>query len=571
MSDQQDTSPKTGHNKKIYERAEFVPIIAFIILFFLLIINTSISGYPPSIEKIVRENNIHSFMLKIDGKNFGDTKAGSEVYIENLALTDSAFRKWTDNQIIVVLPKEIKSGLLYVVTKNGKTNPVIYTNPNETPELFSAMYRGERMVQQSGPNILSVIPLVSKIGEIITIKGSGFGREQGKSLVYFTWKTQTKNPDVDEEEQPVVSAKTNDFDYISWTDKEIKVRIPDGAASGNIYIHSEIGSSNQKYLEIQHPSGTKHYQNRNKYSVKYSILVKTLKSEPQNGLYLWIPKIIKEAEQREISFIQNRSRFGPLFDYQRVMLFYLDELKNGDQHEITVEYIFDRYAVTTEIDPESIADTYDKESELYLHYTGEDEYLHPELAGMKELSTKIKGTQENPYLIAKNIYEYVIDNMSFCYMNPHQYRTWQLKPERIQGDSFIYALLFSTLCRSTGIPARLVAGFLIDNEKASIRHFWAEFYLPHVGWIPVDPLLGDDNQYESFPSPENARSYYFGNLDNRHITFSKGFIDLKKITPGGRTVYKSGLPTLQAIHEEITGNLHEYSIFWRDVKVLGIF
>ncbi|MBN1798631.1 MAG: hypothetical protein JW822_08630 [Spirochaetales bacterium] len=571
MSDRQDTSSKTSHNKKFYERPEFIPIIIFIILFFLLIINTSLSGYPPSIEKISRENNIHSFMLKIDGKNFGDKKAGGEVYIEDLALTDSAFLKWTDNQIIVAIPKEIKSGLLYVVTKTGKTNAVIYTNPNETPELFSAMYRSERTPQQTGPNILSVIPLVSKVGEVLTIKGNGFGREQGKSLVFFTWKTQTKNPDVAEDSLPVVSAKKNDFDYISWDDKEIKVKIPDGATSGNIYVYSENGNSNQKYLEIQYPSGNKHYHNRNKYSIKYSIYIKTLNSESNNGLYLWIPKIIEEAEQREISYIQNRSRFGPLFDYKRVMLFYLDELKNGDQHEITLEYIFDRYAVTTEIDAGTITAAYDKESEFYLHYTGENDYLKPELAEMKQLSAELKGNQDNPYLTAKKIYEYIIENMSFCYLNPYQYRTWRLSPDSIQGDSFMYAILFCTLCRSAGIPARPVAGFLIDNKKSSIRHFWAEFYLPNVGWIPVDPFLADNSRYKDFPSPENAKSYYFGNLDNRHITWSKGFINLRKITPNGRAVYKAGLPNLQSIHEEITGNLHEYSIFWRDVKVLGIF
>ncbi len=571
MSDRQDTSPKTHANKKFYKRQEFIPIIIFIILFFLLIINTSISGYPPSIEKIVRENNIHSFMLKIDGKNFGEKRGGSEVYIENLALTDSAYLKWTDNQIVVTMPKEIKSGLLYVVTKSGKTNAMIYTNPNETPELISAMYRSERTLQQRGPNIRSITPLVSKIGEVLTIKGNGLGREQGKSLVYFTWTSQTKNPDAAEDSLPVVSAKNNDFDYVSWNDKEIKVRIPDGAKSGNIYIYSERGNSNQKYLEIQHPAGIKQYHNRNKYSIEYSILIKTINSESNNGIYLWIPEIIEEAEQREISYIQSRSRFGPLFDYQRVMLFYLDELREGDQHKITLEYIFDRYAVKTEINAEMITNSYDKGSEFYLHYTGENDYLKPELAAIKQLSAEIKAKEENPYLIAQNIYEYVIDNMSFSYINPYNYDKWQFSLDSKQGDSFIYVMLFCTLCRSAGIPARPVAGYLIDNEKRSIRHFWAEFYLPHVGWIPVDLLLGDNKQYESFLWHENAKSYYFGNIDNRHITFSKGYVILKKITPAGRTVRKAGLPNLQSMHEEIKGNLHEYSILWRDVKVLGIF
>jgi hypothetical protein len=571
MSDSRETSPKTNDHKKFYERQEFIPIIIFIGLLFLLIINTSISGYPPSIENIVRENSIHSFVLKITGKNFGEKKGGSEVYIENLALTDSAYLAWTDNQIIVMIPKEIKSGLLYVLTKSGKTNPVIYTNPNETPELISAMYRKERTPQQSGPYIKTIAPLVSKLGEVLTIKGNGFGREQGKSLVYFNWQSQTKKPDSDEGVIYAVSAKITDFDYISWNDKEIKVRIPDGARSGNLYIYSERGNSNQKYLEIQHPAGLKHYYNRNKYSIHYSVLVKALNSEPNNGIYLWIPKIVQEPEQREISNIQKKTRFGPLFDYQRVMLFYIDELTQGDQYEITLEYIFDRYAVKTEIISEMITNNYDKESEFYLHYTGKNEYINPELLHMKQLCAEINGKEQNPYLIAKNLYEYVIDNMSFCHMSPSQYYELQTAFDEQRGDSFMYAMLFCTLCRSAGIPARPIAGYLIDDEKTSIRHFWAEFYLPSMGWIPVDPVLGDQKQHESFSPHENAKSYYFGSIDNRHITLSKGSVDLKRITPHGRTVHKAGLPHLQSIHEEIQGNLHEYNILWRDAKVLGIF
>jgi hypothetical protein len=48
-------------------------------------------------------------------------------------------------------------------------------------------------------------------------------------------------------------------------------------------------------------------------------------------------------------------------------------------------------------------------------------------------------------------------------------------------------------------------------------HFWAEFYIPHYGWIPVDANYGDV-QVKDFKD----RSFYFGNLDNRHIAFSRG-------------------------------------------------
>ncbi len=572
MSDSREPSPSHQQKRKIYQRQEFIPALVFIALFFILIINTSISGYPPGIEKITRENNIHNYTIKIDGKNFGKAKSGSEVYIDDLALTDSAYLKWSDNQIIIAIPKEIKSGLLYVVTKSGKTNSVIYTNPQETPQLISAMYQRERSILQNKPYIKSVTPIIGKVGDVLTIKGNVFGKEQGKSRVYFTWISQSKNTQNEEESAPVVAANPNDFDYLNWSDKEIRVRIPDGAKSGNIYVQSERGKSNAKYVEIQHPYGVKQYYNRNKYSIKYSILIKDVNAEANNGIYLWVPKIIAEAEQREINYIRNGKQHKPILDdYKGVMLFLLEELENNKQYEIDLECIFDRYAIKTEINRDLIPEAYDKDSEFYKHYTGENAYLKPELPAMKKLAAEIVGREKNPYESARKIYEYIIDHLSFAYVNPYVYDNWQAQAAGGQGDSFIYAMFFCTLARSAGIPARPVAGYIIDNDKRSIRHFWAEFYLPRVGWIPVDPFLGDNRYYGSFPSYGDVKTYYFGNLDNRHITFSKGFVELKKMTPDGRTIKKTGLANLQSIHEEVKGNLYGYSISWQDIKVLGIF
>ncbi len=44
---------------------------------------------------------------------------------------------------------------------------------------------------------------------------------------------------------------------------------------------------------------------------------------------------------------------------------------------------------------------------------------------------------------------------------------------------------------------------------------WAEFYLQGVGWIPVDPTVGQREP--------GLRDYYFGNMDNQRIILHKGF------------------------------------------------
>ena len=44
-------------------------------------------------------------------------------------------------------------------------------------------------------------------------------------------------------------------------------------------------------------------------------------------------------------------------------------------------------------------------------------------------------------------------------------------------------------------------------------HVWAEFYLQNIGWIPVDPTIGQDDN----------KDYFFGNLDNKRLVMSKGY------------------------------------------------
>ncbi|HEY9793079.1 MAG TPA: transglutaminase domain-containing protein [Candidatus Obscuribacterales bacterium] len=71
--------------------------------------------------------------------------------------------------------------------------------------------------------------------------------------------------------------------------------------------------------------------------------------------------------------------------------------------------------------------------------------------------------------------------------------------ERKQGDCKAFATAFIVLCRSAGIPARFVAGFLpgdvdpvsgASTVKAKHAHAWAEIYMEPYGWVSFDPTPG---------------------------------------------------------------------------------
>jgi transglutaminase-like putative cysteine protease len=88
------------------------------------------------------------------------------------------------------------------------------------------------------------------------------------------------------------------------------------------------------------------------------------------------------------------------------------------------------------------------------------------------------------------------------------------------GDAVDLAALFVGLARARGIPARFHAGFPLPEARGAAeaeipRHTaWAEFYVPDLGWIPVD-VAGARLRPET-------RQYGFGSLDERRIHFSSG-------------------------------------------------
>ena len=65
------------------------------------------------------------------------------------------------------------------------------------------------------------------------------------------------------------------------------------------------------------------------------------------------------------------------------------------------------------------------------------------------------------------------------------------------GSCRDYAVLFIALCRTLGLAARFVSGYLheppasdIPNPSPPAMHAWAEVYLPGAGWRGLDPTRG---------------------------------------------------------------------------------
>jgi hypothetical protein len=143
------------------------------------------------------------------------------------------------------------------------------------------------------------------------------------------------------------------------------------------------------------------------------------------------------------------------------------------------------------------------------------------------------------------------------------------------ADAFAYSALYCALARAAGVPTRMVSGYLVGEPGQPTRtHFWDEFYLETVGWVPVDPLLGDDGeQGVGVPLDPDVerRSFYFGSLDNQHLTFSRGLEEVAGMALDGRTRWRRDLPWLLSLHEEAVGAISSYTAVLDNLEVTGAY
>jgi transglutaminase-like putative cysteine protease len=331
---------------------------------------------------------------------------------------------------------------------------------------------------------------------------------------------------------------------------------------------TDKGKSNAVFVEIESAAGTKLFPEKRTYSVQYSLEVGSIASDGENTLNLWVPQLTEAPEQREIQLVSQEPE--PLFDnVSGVKLFSLDNIQPDQSYTIFQSFMVDRYSVETRVNIARVPVSYNTSRRLYKRYTGADVIVPGDAEELVKLGARIVGRERNPYRKAREIYRYVLTQLQVDL--EYSGRDILQAIEDRKGNPYVYAILFCALARGQGIPARPVAGYLIDRDLQAARHYWAEFYIETVGWIPVDPILGEGKIRVNIPPEIDPYTYYFGNLDFNHLALSKGVIELQPLDPAGRIVRRNDIPSLQRIHEEASGALTSYNAYWSDLEVLGVY
>jgi len=500
-------------------------------------------------------------IITLEGNNFGESKEESFITIAGITPTASSYYLWQNNIIMVRVPEFGESGLVYVHTKGKRSNGVLFSNSAAIPQPVDEEELG------LSPRIKSVSPQSGAIGTLITITGNNFGGSREGGGVFFTWdySSPSFNPYVIKEPEFIEVSET-ELGYVSWNTREITVRIPDGAVNGNIEIRTPAGRSLPFFFEVSGKPGSKTFYDKRSYTVNYSVDIRVLEATKPNTLYLWVPRPVYSPSQRNISDISHNVE--PFVEnHKGVSLYKLENLGNGTNQSIKLTFRVDVYAVETEITSPSLKQ---ETHPVAAAYTQSTTLIPAGNAQIKSAVNAIIGREQNPYNKAKLLYDWFISNIQITQSAPSNAENIAAVLDSKSSDPYSASLLYTAMLRAAGVPCIPLAGVLISGNE-TIRHYWTEFWLNDFGWVPVDPVMGAGAVPQQFLVTEDYSNYYFGNLDNQRITFSRGELNLSQMESRGRTVSHTNSYSLQNIWEEASGGLESYTSLWGDITISGIY
>ena len=134
---------------------------------------------------------------------------------------------------------------------------------------------------------------------------------------------------------------------------------------------------------------------------------------------------------------------------------------------------------------------YDTTSLIYKTYTAERERHIVFTDKIKALADSLTAGVDAPYEKVKRIWCWVTENIPWA--GARDYSTIPNIPMYVlkngHGDCGQVSLLFMTMARYKGVPARWQSGWMLHPGHVNL-HDWAEVYYEGVGWVPVDQSFG---------------------------------------------------------------------------------
>lgn len=526
----------------------------------------------PEITSVVPPVGSPGDLVVINGENFGSVRDMSYVEIAGSKLTASSYISWSNNCIKIVLPANVQDGLLVVGTKEMRSKPALFANEVEIPVPVPAVQ------QVTKPVITMLSSDKLSVGELLVISGNNFGDSKNQSKVLFTMDCNNKISEADYKNvalltENMIPASEDDFDYVSWSNTEISVRVPDGASSGLVIVDTGREKSDPKEFVVNTEAGRKEYLNKKIYLVEYTADIADVVTNDISTITLRCPVPFSSPAQPQVE-ITDVVPEPILVNYQNNLIHQITRSRNNTPKSVFKQnFVLPVFEVRANVNVTKIGNYKNTEKNLLSGALKSDTLIPCDDKSVKELCEKIVGKEKNPWSKAKFIYDYMCENFSVL----SKVRKGDSDPldliKKGNGDAYDFAVICTALLRAAEIPAYTDSGILVNQDLQTQTHWWCEFYIDKVGWIPCDPALGAGLEYKQWTDSDvvDAKNFYFGNMDSHHIMFSRGWSQLKPFSADSKIVQQPRSFALQSIWEEASKDTAKYSSYWSVPVVKGVY
>lgn len=312
-------------------------------------------------------------------------------------------------------------------------------------------------------------------------------------------------------------------------------------------------------------TGTTGIGSGRRITLKFTIDVEPDAVPAGEMMRVWMPFPIESARQKNITLISSSDDVVYSIGSVHRTIYMEREAKKGEAAHFEAVFSYDVYPQF--LSQKYLLDNlqrYDKSSAVYKQYTSEEAPQILLTDKMRSLAERIVGNETNPVKQAGLVFDWI--DVYFPWAGAREYSTIpnlaEYALERGYGDCGQVSLLYITLLRSLGIPAKWESGWSLEPGKAGM-HDWAEVYFEGIGWIPCDMSYGlletnDDQVLDFYKSGIDYYRFAANCGVNGQLCPQKNFIRSETVDSQLGEVEWSG------------GNLFYYKEWTPKMEILGM-
>jgi transglutaminase-like putative cysteine protease len=211
-----------------------------------------------------------------------------------------------------------------------------------------------------------------------------------------------------------------------------------------------------------------------------------------------------------------------ILDGQRVAVFKFDTLKPGERHLFGWKALLEVWSIKYRLTPRDVESLSELSPDFQERYLVDNDQLAMDKEIIQNAAQEAIGRETNLLRKIYSIRNYVYDKLSYG-IKPH-IDTPDVVLQRGVGSCGEYLGLLLALGRINGIACRTVGRYKCPAhaDKLAVplypdfNHVWMEFYLPGLGWLPMES--NPDDTVEGGPYPTR----FFMGLAWYHMEIGKG-------------------------------------------------